>query len=75
VASVLIGAIKMTQLEQNIAALSFEIPAELRQRLDAVRAARHKIASNIHADRVHGTPSLSCLQLFGCNPTSSKGSQ
>jgi len=30
VASVIVGATKLTQLAQNIAALSFEIPSELR---------------------------------------------
>ncbi|MEM6450417.1 MAG: aldo/keto reductase [Cyanobacteria bacterium P01_D01_bin.105] len=36
VASVLIGATKLHQLEDNLGALDFEIPAELKQRLDAV---------------------------------------
>ena len=36
VASVLVGATKLHQLEDNLGALEFEIPAELRQRLDAV---------------------------------------
>jgi aryl-alcohol dehydrogenase-like predicted oxidoreductase len=38
VASVIVGATKLRQLEENIAALSFDIPAELLQRLDAVSA-------------------------------------
>ena len=36
VASVLIGATKLHQLEDNLGALEFELPAELQQRLDAV---------------------------------------
>ncbi len=38
VASVLVGATKPSQLEDNLAALDFEIPAELLGRLDAVSA-------------------------------------
>lgn len=34
VASTIVGATKMSQLEDNLAALEFEIPEELRQRLD-----------------------------------------
>ncbi len=36
VASVIIGATKLHQLEDNLGALEFEIPAELQQRLDQV---------------------------------------
>lgn len=36
VASVLIGATKLSQIEDNLGALDFEIPADLRERLDAV---------------------------------------
>lgn len=36
VASVLIGATKLRQMEDNLGALDFEIPADLRERLDAV---------------------------------------
>jgi aryl-alcohol dehydrogenase-like predicted oxidoreductase len=38
VASVIVGATKLGQLEQNIAALSFDIPDELQARLDAASA-------------------------------------
>ncbi|MBV8901456.1 MAG: aldo/keto reductase [Verrucomicrobia bacterium] len=38
VTSVIIGATKASQLENNLAALDFEIPAELRSRLDQVSA-------------------------------------
>lgn len=38
VASVIVGATKLRQLEENIAALSFDIPAEFLQRLDTVSA-------------------------------------
>jgi aryl-alcohol dehydrogenase-like predicted oxidoreductase len=36
VASVLIGATKLRQMEDNLGALDFEIPADLRERLDVV---------------------------------------
>jgi hypothetical protein len=36
VASVIIGATKLHQLQDNLGALDFEIPPELQQRLDAV---------------------------------------
>ena len=38
VTSTIIGATKLTQLEDNLAALSFEIPAELRAKLNEVSA-------------------------------------
>lgn len=38
VSSVLVGATKPSQLEDNLGALSFDIPAELRARLDRVSA-------------------------------------
>jgi hypothetical protein len=38
VASVIVGATQTQQLQENIAALSFELPAELRARLDAASA-------------------------------------
>jgi len=38
VASVIVGATKLKQFEQNIAALSFDIPDELQARLDAASA-------------------------------------
>ena len=36
VASVIIGATKLHQLQDNLGALTFDLPAELQQRLDAV---------------------------------------
>ena len=54
VASVLIGATKVKQLEQNITALSFEIPAELRQRLDAVGAVERTFPYLLFGDEVQG---------------------
>lgn len=39
VATVLVGATRQAQLEDNLAALDFELPAALRARLDAVSAA------------------------------------
>ncbi|HEY6453482.1 MAG TPA: aldo/keto reductase [Steroidobacteraceae bacterium] len=38
IASVILGATRLSQLEDNMTALSFRIPAELTQRLDAVSA-------------------------------------
>ena len=38
ITSVILGATKASQLEQNLAALDFEIPAGLRSRLDEVSA-------------------------------------
>jgi aryl-alcohol dehydrogenase-like predicted oxidoreductase len=38
VTSTILGATKMAQLEDNLAAIEFEIPAELRKRLDEVSA-------------------------------------
>jgi aryl-alcohol dehydrogenase-like predicted oxidoreductase len=38
VGSVILGATKLAQLEDNLSALDFEIPAKLRQRLDEVSA-------------------------------------
>lgn len=38
VATVLVGATKLAQLEDNLGALDFEIPLELRQKLDAASA-------------------------------------
>jgi len=54
VASVLVGATKVNQLEQNIAALSFEIPAELRQRLDSVSAPERTFPYVLFGDAVQG---------------------
>jgi hypothetical protein len=38
VTSTILGATKVAQLQDNLASLSFEIPAELRQRLEQVSA-------------------------------------
>jgi aryl-alcohol dehydrogenase-like predicted oxidoreductase len=54
VASVLVGATKVKQLEQNIAALSFEIPPELRQRLDAVSAPEQTFPYVLFGNEVQG---------------------
>ena len=42
VASVIIGATKIAQIEDNLGALDFVIPAELAQRLDAVSATERR---------------------------------
>lgn len=38
IASVLVGATKLSQIEDNLGALDFEIPSELHQRLDDASA-------------------------------------
>ena len=38
VASVIVGATRLKQLQENMASLSFEIPAEMRERLDKISA-------------------------------------
>jgi aryl-alcohol dehydrogenase-like predicted oxidoreductase len=55
VASVLVGATKLKQLEQNIVALSFEIPPELRRRLDAVSAPERTFPYVLFGNEVQGT--------------------
>jgi diketogulonate reductase-like aldo/keto reductase len=54
VASVIVGATKLTQLAQNIAALSFEIPSELQDRLDAVSAPERGFPYTLFGDEVQG---------------------
>jgi hypothetical protein len=54
VASVIVGATKLTQLAQNIAALSFEIPSELQVRLDAVSAPERGFPYTLFGDEVQG---------------------
>src|SRR5882757_1737967 len=54
VASVIVGATKLTQLAQNIAALSFEIPSELQDRLDAVSAPKRSFPYTLFGDEVQG---------------------
>lgn len=58
IASVIIGATKLEQLDANLAALSFDLPAELRARLDAVSATDKPFPYYMFADiqqtRIHG---------------------
>jgi aryl-alcohol dehydrogenase-like predicted oxidoreductase len=58
IASVIIGATKLEQLDANLAALSFDLPAELRTRLDAASAPRKAFPYYMFADiqqaRIHG---------------------
>ena len=58
VASVIIGATKPQQLDANLAALSFELPAELRTRLDAASAPDkpfpYYMFQDIQQTRMHG---------------------
>jgi aryl-alcohol dehydrogenase-like predicted oxidoreductase len=58
VASVIVGATKLEQLDANLAALSFELPAELRARLDAASAPDRPFPYYMFADiqqtRIHG---------------------
>ncbi len=64
VASVIVGATKVEQLNDNIAALSFDLPAELGQRLDAVSAPvqtfpyiffGREVQGSLHAGAIVGT--------------------
>jgi aryl-alcohol dehydrogenase-like predicted oxidoreductase len=58
IASVIVGATKLEQLDANLAALSFELPAELRARLDAASAPAtpfpYYMFADIHQTRIHG---------------------
>jgi aryl-alcohol dehydrogenase-like predicted oxidoreductase len=54
VASVLIGATKLHQLQDNLAALDFTIPPALRSRLDAVSAPTTPFPYNFFADGMQG---------------------
>jgi len=58
VTSTIIGATKLSQLEDNLAALSFAIPAKLRDELDAVSelepAHPYMFFSGILQERIHG---------------------
>ena len=58
VTSTIIGATKLRQLEDNLAALSFEIPSELRQKLDEASALEsihpYMFFDEVLQGRVHG---------------------
>ena len=58
VTSTIIGATKLAQLEDNLAALSFEIPAELRAKLDDASqlepAHPYMFFDGVLQERVHG---------------------
>ena len=54
VASVLIGATKLHQLQDNLGALEFEIPEELSQRLDAVSQPERKFPYTFFDDAIQG---------------------
>lgn len=58
VTSTILGATKLLQLEDNLAALTFEIPAELRARLDSVSrldsAHPYMFFEGILQERIHG---------------------
>jgi aryl-alcohol dehydrogenase-like predicted oxidoreductase len=58
VTSTIIGATKLAQLDDNLAALSFEIPAELRNKLDAASqlepAHPYMFFEGILQERIHG---------------------
>ena len=62
IGSVIVGATKLAQLEDNLAALSFELPAELRRRLDAVSALDapfpYWFFSDVQQTRLHGGASV-----------------
>ncbi|MGA9566288.1 MAG: aldo/keto reductase [Candidatus Korobacteraceae bacterium] len=58
VTSTIIGATKLAQLEDNLAALSFEIPVELRAKLDAASQLEpthpYMFFSGVLQERIHG---------------------
>jgi aryl-alcohol dehydrogenase-like predicted oxidoreductase len=58
IASVIIGATKLEQLDANLAALSFDLPPELRARLDAVstidKPFPYYMFTDIQQTRIHG---------------------
>lgn len=58
IASVIVGATKLEQLDANLSALSFQLPMELRARLDAVSAPEKPFPYYMFADiqqtRIHG---------------------
>ncbi|KRE94961.1 aldo/keto reductase [Frateuria sp. Soil773] len=58
IASVIVGATRLEQLDANLAALDFELPAELRARLDAASAPECPFPYYMFADaqqtRIHG---------------------
>ncbi|MCG8457122.1 MAG: aldo/keto reductase, partial [Holophagales bacterium] len=54
VATVLIGATKLHQLEDNLGALDFEIPEESRARLDAVSAEPARFPYNFFGPEIQG---------------------
>src|SRR5579859_208199 len=62
VASVIVGATKLAQLDDNLAALSFEIPADLRARLNEVSALEtpfpYWFFGDVQQTRLHGGVSV-----------------
>ncbi|WP_109125703.1 aldo/keto reductase [Dyella sp. C11] len=58
IASVIIGASKLVQLDDNLAALAFDIPAELRARLDQASALEptfpYWFFGDVQQSRIHG---------------------
>ncbi|MEL6318061.1 MAG: aldo/keto reductase [Pseudomonadota bacterium] len=54
VASVLVGATKLRQLEDNLGALDFELPAELRERLDRASAAPKRFPYSFFGPELQG---------------------
>ncbi|NTJ11413.1 aldo/keto reductase [Rhizobium lusitanum] len=54
VASIIIGATKLEQLNDNLGALDFEIPSELRQRLDDVSALQPTFPYSFFGSEIQG---------------------
>lgn len=50
VSTVIVGATKLTQLEDNLGALDFELPAGLRERLDAISAPNPRFPYTFFSD-------------------------
>jgi aryl-alcohol dehydrogenase-like predicted oxidoreductase len=55
VATVIVGATKLSQLDDNLGALDFELPADLRARLDAVSATASRYPYTFHT---HGMQAM-----------------
>lgn len=54
VATVILGATKLAQLEDNLGAFDFDLPAELRQRLDAISAVSPKYPYTFFGQAMQG---------------------
>jgi aryl-alcohol dehydrogenase-like predicted oxidoreductase len=65
-ASIIIGATKLAQLKDNLGALDFEIPSELRQRLDDVSAPQPTFPYSFFGSEIQGA--MTGGQTVGSKP-------